>query len=223
MIELRRLTAEEDKKFQELCKIDDNNLDIKNFPGKKLSSVVELNEDKKFNNKFELGKYLYEKLSNIPVDIKTWHFLVIAYHKKLLNSKGKIGETKRFYINSEKRYYPFTHLLKPVFDLYSFYRDTPDSIEFLLLSPVNESGKLFLETVKRQDMMKNINFIEVSRRLFYDEKKKKLKKGIAESILRLITLFKQYERTYDLYSMPADKILENLIRKHKEFDTLMAN
>ena len=223
MIELRKLTEAEDQKFKEFCEQHDpsrHNLDIKKIQGDAISSNrdVEIDEDKEFNNKYDLGGYLYEKLKDIPMDPQTWHFLIIVYHKQLLNSEGKIGEVARFYIDPQKSYYPFTHLLKPIFDLYNFHHGNIELIKFLLLNPVNESSRLFLETVKRQDMMKNENFIRVCKDFFYDEKNNKIKRGVEGSLLRLITLFKQYERTYDLYSMPSNKIMKNLISKHEEFN-----
>ena len=146
---------------------------------------------------------------------------MIIYREQLLNSRLKnkgIGEIGRFCIDDSKSYYPFTHLLKPVFDFYNFYNKETNLIEFLLLNPVNESGGLLLETTKRQDIMKNKNFIEVSKKIFYDDENREIKRGSTNAIKRLIDLFKQYERTYDLYSMPSKMILEKLISKHKEFD-----
>lgn len=66
--------------------------------------------------------------------------------------------------------------------------------------------------------MKNGHFIEVSKKIFYDGKSRKIKRGSTNAIERLIDLFKQYERAYDLYSMPSEMILERLINKYKEFD-----
>lgn len=228
MIKLKKLTVTEDQEFKKLCEkwnsnVENNNiknniLDIDSFLGEEISTRVEIDENKKFNNKFELGKYLYEKLNAVPMDSKIWHFIVIVYHKQLLRKDRKIGEIDRFYIDDRKSFYPFTHLLKPVFDLYRSQRRYITRIKFLLLTPVNENGSLFLEIVKRQDIMKNINFIEVSEKFFYDKRKNKPKRGAQAGVLRLIDLFKQYERTYDLYSMPADKIMSVLMSKHEEFN-----
>lgn len=222
MIKLRKLTETEDQKFKILCDKDDlssNDLGIGKFTGEEIHIDVEIDEGKKFNNKFELGEYLYEKLSNIPMDANTWHYLVSVYHKQLLQNNGKIGETARFYINTSRP----RHLLKSVFDLYSFYHKDAELIEFLLLNPINKSGKLFMDIVVSQHIMKNINFIQVAKTLFYDKKNKKIKTGIKQDFLRLVALFKQYERNYDLYSMPADRILKNLISKHSEFNKLNPN
>ena len=223
MIRLKCLTNKADQKFKSVCEdwnpdAQENILDIQNFPTKEISADIQIDENKRFNNKFELVKYLHEILKGMDVDVECWHFIVIVYHQQLLQKGRKIGAIDRFYIDRQKSYYPHTHLLKPAFDLYNIYHGNAELIEFLLQSPVNESNKLFLETVKRPDMMKNEQFIRVCRHLFYKENEKKLKKDISKSIIRLIDLFKQYERTFDLYSMPAKIILQRLISKHKEFD-----
>ena len=66
--------------------------------------------------------------------------------------------------------------------------------------------------------MKNKTFVEVARTIFYDEKKKKNKPSSVDGVLRLVDLFHQYERTYDLYSMPSEYFIKNLLSKHPEFD-----
>ncbi len=227
MISLRQLTPTGDKAFRTWCEKNDpsETLNLEVFLSGSMSTpveideiAIEIDESKVFSTKFELGAYLYETLEHCPVNDRIWHFLTVVYHKQLLRRDGTIGEIDRFYINKQKSFYPFVHLLKPVFDLYFFYHKHPDLIRFLLLNPINESGELFLETIKRQDLMRNENFINVSKRLFYDEKKNILKPKISQYFLRLIALFKQYERTYDLYSMPANRILNDLINKHPEFD-----
>ena len=182
-----------------------------------IDTSIEVDERKQFNNKFELAQYLYEQLHQIPmISDGIWHFFMIVYQEQLF--KDKQIKAVENYIVSESVRYPFTHLLKPTYDLYRFYSKTPETVEFLLLNPIHESGGLFLEIVKRQDIMRNRHFIEIIKEFFYDSRNKKLETGHIDYTLRLIALFKQYARTYDLYSMPKDMILDQLIKKHKEFE-----
>ena len=55
--------------------------------------------------------------------------------------------------------------------------------------------------------MKNLMFNEVAYKLFYDENTKSLKKGIGKDIRRLIKIWKQYERGFDMYRMPSQEII----------------
>ncbi len=62
--------------------------------------------------------------------------------------------------------------------------------------------------------------MKVARRFFYDENTKSLKKDIGsikESIIRLIKVWKQYERSFDMYRMPSEEIINKLLIKHNEF------
>ena len=225
MIKLQKLTPKAEAEFKKICQTKDlfeYELKIEDFKTSNVELDIEIDKTKIFNNKFELVEYLYSKLKDLEIiENSIWHFLVIVYYKQLISSKVKNGVGKgldRFFIKKERTYYPHTHLLKAPFDFYSFYTTTPQDINFLLLNPVNEGGQLLLEIIKRQDIMKNKNFIEVVKTILYDKRKKKIKRGFKDGILRLIDLFKQYERSYDLYSMPAKDILEKLIVKHKEFN-----
>ena len=225
MIKLKSLTPQAEKLLKNKIEESKNKkneliLNKDDFKTKEIRKEIFINENKLFNTKFELAEYLYEELkelNNIPSGI--WNFLVIIFYKQLLKN-GQVGETKRFFIDEKESFYPFSHLLKPVFDLYKIYSSDSQIINFLLLGPINEGSGILLGVVKRQDLLKNRQFILVSRKIYYDEENKILKEGNTGKvgINRLITLWKQYERSYDLYSMPAEKILTELIAKHPEFN-----
>ena len=156
-------------------------------------------------------------------DIETWNWLSLVYYRQLLNSHNKIGQLERVFIIKNTSYYPYSHLLKTPYDIckfYKFYSDQENKlskIKFLLLDNINTNGTLFSEVVKRQDIMKNFMFIEVAYKLFYDENTKSLKKAIGKDIRRLIKIWKQYERGFDMYRMPSQEIINRLLVKHKEF------
>ena len=106
-----------------------------------------------------------------------------------------------------------------VYDICKFYRKNLDQIEFLLTGPINKSGYIYLNIVRKQDRMKNINFIKVVRNLFYDDKIKRFKKGtgIDRGMDRLVELYNQYERSFDMYSMPSEYFIDHILKKkHRE-------
>ena len=83
---------------------------------------------------------------------------------------------------------------------------------------MNGGNSLYNEIVKRQDIIKNCHFIEVAHELFYDENTKSIKKQTSKQIvLRLIKIWKQYERGFDMYRMPSQEIINKLLVKHNEF------
>ena len=218
MITVKKLTQKGNEKFKSFCEKKEISFNIDDFDTEEIEQSIEIDENKIFQNKYELGEYLYNSLKDFKADIDNgiWHFLVIIYHEQLLKN-NKIGEIYRFFIDENKYFSSQRHLLKSVFDLYALYHNKPTLVKFLLLNAINETGDLFRIILENQDMVKNENFIKVAKTVFYDKKNQKLKKRNKEGGLRLINLYKQYERTYDLYSMPSEKILKNLISKHKEF------
>jgi len=243
MIKLQQLTQASNQDFLRICEgeLQASSFDSVNFEFEDIDTKydIDIDENKLFKSKFEFGEYIYHQLKPIPViDTRVWHFLTIVYSKQLLNKNQQIGEIDRFYISSYKTFYPFTHLIKPVFDLFRFYANDLNLIKFLLLNPVNESSGMFLEIVKRQELMKNKNFIEICKKIFYTQsitsknkskkkhkKKQKLKNqlgylkdGYSDGLQRLIKLYSQYERGFDLYSMPSNYFIDNYLVKHQEFD-----
>ena len=179
---------------------------------------IEINPNKIFKSKLELGKYLLTIFDNnhIEPNARIWGWLFLLYQKQFWNKYGKIGEVKRVFYSIDETY-SYTHILAPVYDICKFYRNDMEKIYFLLSGPVNEGEDIYLNIVKKQDRMKNINFINVARKLFYDDKKKQLKKGRKNGMDRLVELYNQYERGFDMYRMPSDHFINKIIRiKHKE-------
>ena len=192
-------------------------LDIDKFKTEPTKDI-KINPNKIFKSKLELGKYLLTIFDNnhIEPNARIWGWLFLLYQKQFWNKYGKIGEVKRVFYSTEETY-SYTHVLVPIYDICKFYKNDMEQIAFLLSEPINESGGIYLNTVKKQDRMKNINFINVAKRLFYDNKKKQFKRGREDGMDRLIELYNQYERGFDMYRMPSDYFINKIIRrKHKE-------
>ena len=193
-------------------------INIDDYDAKKTD--IEIDENKRFSNKLDVGKYFLGVFQDTPPKPEMWNWLSALYFKQLLNTQGEIGALQRLFI-SDKSYfaYQFRHLLMAPYDVYKFYRNEINEIDFLLRDPVNVNGGLYTEIVKRQDIFKNHNFIRVARKLFYDEKEQVIKKGGASmnGIRRLIKLYGQYERSFDMYRMPSEVVIDKLLKRHKEF------
>lgn len=181
---------------------------------------IEIDEDKRFRNKLDVGKYFLGVFQDTPPTPGMWNWLSVLYFEQLLNTQGKIGELQRLLIPDKFYFsYPFVHLLMAPYDVCKFYRNEINEIDFLLRDPVHVNGGLYLQTVKIQGIVTNHNFIRVARRLFYDENEQAVKKGSASDsgIIRLVKLYKQYERSFDMYLMPSEVVIDKLLRRHKEF------
>ena len=198
-------------------------IDITDYESEEIyynEKYIEIDKKKSFTNKLSVGKYfLHIFPENFLPDIETWNWLSILYYRQLLNKQRKIGELQRIFISKNISYYPYNHLLKAPYDICKFYKigNRLNEVEFLLLDAVNVNSTLYTEVIKRQDIMKNPTFLEVARKLFYDEDIKSFKKRIGKDVPRLIKIWKQYERGFDMYRMPSQEILNKLLVKHSEF------
>ena len=155
-----------------------------------------------------------------------WNWLAILYYKQLLNTHGKIGELQRLFIFENLPDYRYRHLLKAPYEICRFYKKNLNDFKFLLLDKVNINGELYRNTVENPEIRKNPHFMEVARQFFYDENTKSLRKnigGITELIRRLIKVWRQYERSFDMYRMPSKEIINKLLTKHDEFGKLIYN
>ena len=202
----------------------DPHIDITDYESEEIyhnENCIEIDKKKSFTHKLSVGRYfLHIFPADFLPDIETWNWLSILYYNQLLNTHNKIGQLERLFITKDPLYYPYIHLLKAPYDICKFYKtqDKLKEIEFLLLDDVNDNGVLYREVAKRQDIMKNLKFLEVARKLFYDENTKFLKKKVGKDIQRLIQIWKQYERGFDMYRMPSQEIINKLLVKHSEFN-----
>lgn len=220
-IKLRKLTPKGMEKLEEdleKCRGESNPcININDYDSERIEGI-EVDKNKKFDNKLSVGKYFLHIFSEqLQPCIKTWNWLSILYYGQLLNTHGKIGELRRLFISENYSRYPYRHLLKAPYDICKFYKKDLDEIKFLLLDQVNGSGELYRRIAENQDVIKNPRFIRVARQFFYDEKTKLLKKDITNAIQRLIKIWKQYERSFDMYRMPSEIIIKKLLVKHDEF------
>lgn len=223
MINLKKLTPRGMKKLNQdiafLTKESYPEINIEKYEST-IVSEFKIDEKKVFKNKFNVGEYFLNVFEKTSPDYETWNWLSLLYYKQLLNQKGKIGELERLFIFESKIFFNvYVHLLKIPYDICWLHKDSLDEIEFLLSDPVNINGTIYLEISKRNDITENKNFLNVVRKLFYDKKNNSFRKGegVKKAIKRLIQLYRQYERSFDLYHMSSEEFINLLSKKHKEF------
>ena len=230
-MKLQKLTSKGMKQLKtDLEKISKENIvnpiiDIKKYETKQVEGI-EIDKNKYFENKSSVGKYFLHTFSEgFQPDIQTWNWLSVLYYKQLLNIHRKIGELQRLFISESSSDYRYRHLLKAPYDICRFYKKNLNDFRFLLLDKVNINGELYRRTVESSEIRKNPEFMKVARQFFYDENTKSLKKniGIKESIIRLIKVWRQYERSFDMYRMPSKEVINRLLIKHDEFGKFIYN
>lgn len=232
-MKLRQLTYAGTKKLQKDVNSFKNQINpqinINQYDSEIIPDInLEVTPYRLFKNKYEIGKYLNEVFagSGLILSNEIWNWLSLAYYRQLLNSQGRIGEVERLFIfpnRARKDAYPFVHTLKGPYDVYRYYYDKGElrRIKFLLNHPVNIHNGLYLEIVKRPKIMKNINFISVVRHLFSENDEIK-RNYTYKSLKRLIQLYQQYDRSFDMYHLRPKQFLAKLSNKHKEFHPFLS-
>ena len=195
----------------------------------KLVADVSVDPHRQFADKYEIGEYFTEVFaeSGLTLTSEIWNWLSLLYYKQLLNSHRQIGEVERLFIFPKRshNFYPHVHLLKVPYDFYKYYQDKDrlGLISFLLRQPVNINRGIYLEIVKQPKIMKNHNFMGVIKHLFSEEDQ--IKRNYSyRALARLIRLYQQYDRSFDMYRLrPRDFLKKLASDKHKEFHQYLSN
>lgn len=175
-------------------------------------------EDILFEEKFDFAKYIVQKIDlnknrHYHYHIGLWTWLSAFYFDQVCPLESGVrrpGQDAR-------------HILQDPKDFRTYYRHLLAG-PARIFSELGEKGRIFLsgELSKRGDLVEqlqayqniglNKGIIEAADSLYWDEKKKKLKKGAgskgAGTPRRFVTIIGQFELTYDLNSMEGAKILE---------------
>ncbi len=197
-----------------------------------LSVNIDL-DNKKFSNRFDAAKYLYEKfieagLADSELDRGVWAWLSLYWFDALRPPEGKQmkkwpGERARW-IPSEsydwKKFY--RHLLAGPWRVYRFHRDHPERAIVVLCGPLYAPGEASEQLLSRQEVVTNRGVVELATRLYYDPAGKKIKRGAASkgagSFRRFAKdFFDQFGVTWDLYAMSADQVAVLLPKEFSRF------
>lgn len=205
------------KKFSELLK--DKNLE-------NVKSAKEL-EKRDFENRFEYGKYIFERLEKctfgeVVLDEQLWNYISCFYLEKFISS-SKVQNRYRF-INT------FRDLkrMQARTPWFLYYLARENSL-FTLCTPLNAHSNMCEQFVSRQELVRNKSISELCQNLYFDKKSNKLKSNAAkhekdkdgnfqEGCLypRLTKTVGKLNKIYDLWNIDKDD-LEELIGK--EFGT----
>ena len=115
-----------------------------------------------------------------------------------------------------KRYY--RHYLASIWQVYSAHRELEEKLVVLLTGPVNTPGELWAQIAATQTLITNESMIDAIYHLFWDKQNQCRKRGAGgTSPRRLTQVLKQFERTYDFFSMSGDQIVSMLPSEFEKF------
>lgn len=185
---------------------------------------VEIDENIKFNTRFELAKYLDDLLTNRNIKRSTilkndnvWNWLSFIWIEQLTNGFRELREIRRYILTSGISY---RHIVFCSYDLFTLCGEKYSKL--FLYTPVNKVSEFIDKFVGKYRWVSNITLVEILYNLYYDKVKNKPKqacshRGTPGNIYRLIKVLNQIELNYDIYSMESAKIMSFLPKEFEQW------
>ena len=213
------------------------------FLGSQLSSILEdpeltdivvaeeLLEVRDFNTRFELAAHVDEAIAKTKMSfqelrgkIEIWNWLAALYFEKLIKFKdGKpmVGAKETLIAETFKsnhfRY--MRHKIAAPWTVFKIHENSSEIAKFILNTEPSTPGEMFEVFSQRVELIVNESILGAARLLYWDQDNGAYKSGAASkkagSARRIPEVVNQLTLTYDLASMPPEKILELL---PSEFD-----
>ncbi|MFW6025737.1 MAG: hypothetical protein ACOCRX_05280 [Candidatus Woesearchaeota archaeon] len=189
----------------------------------KIDKKILIDEERKFENKIELGKYLHSKFSNLGAEknkLSTihglWNWLSCEWFDQLCpigddgtrNVKEKVK-----YVYQSRNYH--RHIILSSWTIYDMYKKYS---KVILYNPLHQYGDMHEQLAAKQDVITNKGLIEAAYILYWNEEDDKIKTGVTNrdgNVRRLKKVSYQLDMTYDLHAMSGEEIISLL---PEEFD-----
>lgn len=187
-------------------------------------------DDRKFENRYELGVYLDEKLKTLDLqqvmgNTGFWSALALYWFDQLCPEKSGAARKPAMvynYILSDNYNHRPRHAIFTTWQLVSQYGE---DARFLLGKALPVRGELTEQIMARQYYLGCEGVIRAASRLYYDTDTKTFKRGAAARksagcVSRYLSWLQQLEINYDIFSMNKHE-LSSLMPK--EFDRFKNN
>lgn len=184
---------------------------------------IEIDENKKFDTAFEMGKYFFELFSRedqkkIFMNQGLWNWISCLYLPILRKDDVYIGKDSR--VRLEEGWLWYRHLTHFSWYVYQKYKEK----SFIFLESKSNNQSLLCEQIGgRQDFLSNDNIIDAFICLYWDKENKKFKRGYTNKksgIKRFGTILNQFALNYDFYSMTYEQIVDLLPEEFNELKNL---
>ena len=189
-------------------------------------------ESRPFDSRLDLGSYLnnlpgFNSLQNLDTDCGLWAWLGLFNFDALCppdgNGRRRPGEHARWILapRNFQRYY--RHLVAAPYRIFRHYSrlNMIGEAMCVLCGAPSKPGDLVEQFCSRQELVTNPSILGAVTRLYYDSKSGKLKRGASAkgqgSPRRLAVIIQQFDLTFDLYSIGAERLVEKLPREFARF------
>lgn len=184
------------------------------------SETIEI-EQQDFNDQFEFGKYLNDKLPDSLVkayayDGEFWDWLSLFFFDQICppNGKGqrKLHETARYIFTLDMRFRHYRHF---VWMPYESYRRHGESSHVYLAQQLSKTADATEQLFGHQKVISCFPLVKAFSELYFDPAAGKRKYGHASykkpgNIRRFMKITQQLEMNYDFHSMMPEEVIEML-------------
>jgi hypothetical protein len=198
-----------------------------------VDGFAEVDSEVVFASRLEAGRYFCDTLAGINETeqgkVELWAWLSLLFFDQVCpvspNGFRKAGEDYRYIPSGGFGKGAHRHLLKIPFMIFKAHGLVA---RVMLVSDLTKPGNINEEISSRQKFISNRSILAVLEKLYYDSDKNGIKRGIDDkkkvltkkgSLRRFVQVMQQFELTYDLYSMPAESMV-NLLPD--DFDVWLA-
>lgn len=180
-----------------------------------------------FGTKLEFGKYINQKFTSskikreeVTANAGIWTWLAYFWFTLLTTDnvgKQRIGEDYRYIFSDDFRTH-YRHLVWLPYDMIALHGENASRL--FLYGEIPVQGDFIEQVASRLDLYSNTAVVDSATRLYFDQSHLTGKRGAQSrtrpgNVRRFVTVLKQLNLTYDLYSTSSIEIIDLL---PKEFE-----
>jgi hypothetical protein len=190
----------------------------------KVNLDVDVDRNKTFATRFEIGFYLDSLLRNHDIqhligDQGFWSWFALLWFEQLCPLKNGVARPYKEYnyVLSKRYNHRPRHAIYMTWQLVSRYGE---AAKFMLCKEPHTRGEITEQLMARQDILSSESAMRLASKLYYDAANGTFKRGAASRksagcVSRFISWIQQLQLNYDIYSITAQG-LERLLPKEFE-------
>ncbi len=182
---------------------------------------VEVIDRPSFASKLEMSRYLAETFPDIaresgPHARGLWAWLSLLWIDLLMPPNPGTGERdpnmRWYYVPDTSHFVEYRHLL---LGPYRAFREYGEQARLLLVHPLHVWSDVEEQLAGKREILRLPGALAAADLLYFDASRFRVKRGITNrkkpgTVRRLLEIVKQYNRTYDLYSMTGAEVVSLL-------------
>ena len=182
-----------------------------NIYSEEFMPVAEVDENKTFTTRLEIGKYVQEcfeatgvKRENVVGSLHMWTWLAYIWFDQITDNRKRLKAPEKYICSQDYKYY-YRHLISFPYNIYSLYGEDYSKL-FLDTKPYIHND--FAEQLASTGfIISNFSLIKAAYALYWDTQKNEAKKGSTNrkkpgNIRRFVKVINQIDLTYDVYNTP---------------------